>query len=59
VAVPADLTTGYTAIATAGGAQVGDTKCAKIAVRLVNGSIEYGSGPSALDWTDANRCWAR
>jgi hypothetical protein len=26
---------------------------------LRRGSLRYGSGTGAIDWADANRCWAR
>ncbi len=56
--------TGYTVAATAmsGTSQAADTRCLVLAARLANGgNLTYGSGATVagIDWTDANRCWAR
>lgn len=51
--------TGYIVTATAAGSQADDTKCAKLAARVAGGTISYGSGSTSVDWTDANRCWAK
>lgn len=53
------LRTGYVATATAAGSQADDTSCAKLAVSMVDGNLRYGSGNSAIDWNDSNRCWAK
>jgi type IV pilus assembly protein PilE len=54
---------GYTLIATAQGDQVGDTRCAKLGVKMSNGAMQRGSGSTSIDWTladpDVNRCWAK
>lgn len=50
---------GYVATATAQGAQASDTQCAKLGVRINEGTVSYGSGSSTIDWTDSNRCWAK
>jgi type IV pilus assembly protein PilE len=51
--------TGYTVTATAAGSQADDTRCAKMAAKVSDGNLSYGSGSSSIDWTDANRCWAK
>lgn len=51
--------TGYIVTATATGSQADDTLCIKLAARVAGGSLSYGSGSSTVDWTDANRCWAK
>jgi type IV pilus assembly protein PilE len=51
--------TGYVVTATATGSQADDTNCAKIAAKVDGGNLSYGSGSSSIDWTDANRCWAK
>lgn len=51
--------TGYTVTATAAGSQTSDTRCAKMAAKVSGGNLSYGSGSSSIDWTDANRCWAK
>ena len=58
-AAPATLATGYIVTATAAGSQAADTRCALMAARVVGGNLGYGSGSNTIDWTDANRCWAR
>ncbi len=55
---PDTLAVGYLVEATAAGSQAADSRCPKLAVELVRGNLRYGSGTS-IDWTDANRCWAR
>lgn len=50
---------GYDVIATAARAQSADTPCRMMAIELRRGSLRYGSGTGAIDWADANRCWAR
>lgn len=58
--VLSDVTaTNYTVTATAAGSQASDTHCAKMAVRQQGGAITYGSGSSAVDWTDPKSCWAK
>lgn len=59
ITVSSETATGYTAKATAQGAQAADAGCRMMGVRLANGSLSYGSGASALDWSDPARCWAR
>ena len=49
----------YVATATAQGRQASDTNCKLMGVRLSGGSVGYGSGASALDWSDPGRCWAK
>jgi type IV pilus assembly protein PilE len=56
---PATLASGYVATATAAGAQVADTSCATLAVRMLGGNLSYGSGNGDVDWTDPGRCWAK
>jgi len=53
------LNVGYVATATAAGDQAADTRCAILAARIVGGTLSYGSGSSAIDWSDNNRCWAK
>jgi len=54
---------GYTLIATAQGDQVGDTRCAKLGVKMNDGTMKRGSGSMSIDWSladpDVNRCWAK
>jgi type IV pilus assembly protein PilE len=54
---------GYTLVATAQGDQAGDTRCAKLGVRMSNGMMKRGSGSASIDWNlsepDVNRCWAK
>ncbi|MBX3636665.1 MAG: type IV pilin protein [Rubrivivax sp.] len=50
---------GYVVTATASGTQAADTRCVLMAARVAGGNLAYGSGASTVDWTDANRCWAR
>ncbi len=61
VAVTAADGNGYTATATArpGTPQAGDTRCAVLAVRVDRGTVLYGAGRTAVDWTDPDRCWVR
>ncbi len=49
---------GYDLVATAARSQVEDTPCKRMAIELRRGRVRYGSGASAIDWTDTNRCWA-
>ncbi len=60
---PATAATTYSATATAvsGSSQAADGSCAKLAVRIRDGNIEYGSAVAggAPDYTAGNRCWAR
>lgn len=56
---PDTLAIGYDVTATAASSQAADTKCALLAVELRRGNLRYGSGTSSIDWTDANRCWAK
>jgi len=56
--------TGYEVIATAvsGTSQAGDTRCLVLGARVeAGGRLSQGSGGSSasIDWSDANRCWAR
>lgn len=55
--------TDYVLVATAvsGKSQAADASCARLAVRVLSGSITYGSAGSsgAIDYTDAARCWSR
>lgn len=52
--------TAYLVTATAGGSQTADTQCNVLAAKVVDGTISYGSGSSStVDWSDANRCWAK
>lgn len=52
--------TGYVITATAAGSQIDDIPCKFMAARQAAGLIEYGSSStSTIDWTDANRCWAK
>ena len=51
--------TGYTATATGQGGQASDGSCKILAVRVLGGNINYGSGAAAADFTDPGRCWAR
>lgn len=52
--------TGYTLTANAvsGTSQFNDGDCAKLAVKMNGGTLQYGSG-ATIDWTDSKRCWAR
>jgi type IV pilus assembly protein PilE len=50
---------GYDLVATAARAQSDDTPCQMMAIELRRGSLRYGSGTGAIDWTDPHRCWAR
>lgn len=50
---------GYTLVATAQGSQAHDTACKLIAVRVVGGNVEQGSGNTEVTWTDPGRCWSR
>ena len=56
--------TGYTvtAAAVSGTSQANDTRCLVLGAQVAaGGNLNYGSGATtaAIDWTDANRCWAR
>jgi type IV pilus assembly protein PilE len=55
--------TGYTATATAVGAQANDRACVLMAVQAAGGNLRYGSGSSSIDWAavspDPGRCWAQ
>lgn len=61
IAVGAASASGYTATATArdGTSQAADGNCRVLAVRMDRGNLSYGSGASAVDWADPNRCWSR
>jgi type IV pilus assembly protein PilE len=56
---PNALASGYIVTATAHGSQANDARCVLMAARVLGGNLAYGSGVSTVDWTDANRCWAR
>lgn len=56
---PDTLAIGYDIVATAASSQAADTPCVKMAVEMRRGNLRYGSGTSSIDWTDANRCWAK
>lgn len=47
--------TGYTATASAAGAQASDGKCATLTLQMAGGTITYGSTGSGT----ANQCWNR
>jgi type IV pilus assembly protein PilE len=47
--------TGYTAVATAAGAQLGDTRCATMTVALAAATLTYTATPAA----NSNLCWNR
>jgi type IV pilus assembly protein PilE len=47
--------TGYTATATAAGAQLADTQCSSLTLTMAAGTITYTAVPAA----NANRCWNR
>jgi type IV pilus assembly protein PilE len=53
----------YTVRAIARGAQVSDTRCFALEMRMLNGNLTYVSSTSAAtigaSTTDANRCWNR
>lgn len=53
----------YTVRAEARAAQLGDSRCAVMEMRMVNGNATYVSAPSlaaiAGATTDPNRCWSR
>jgi type IV pilus assembly protein PilE len=49
----------YTLVATAQGSQAHDTACKLIAVRVVEGNVEQGSGSAEVTWPDPGRCWNR
>ncbi len=57
--------TGYTATAAAAGAQLKDTQCLGLGMKMAGGNITYVSSTSnvhatiAASTTDANRCWNR
>ena len=51
--------TGYTATATAQGAQAAETGCRILSVRVAGGNISYGAGESVAAFPDVNRCWAK
>jgi type IV pilus assembly protein PilE len=62
IAIAAANATGYevTATARSGSSQAADGACARLAVRMLNGNIGYGSGSSeAIDWNDTASCWPR
>lgn len=60
LAVSGNTATAYVATATAQGAQSSDTRCATMAVKIDRGNVSYGSSSTnVVDWTDANRCWAK
>ena len=47
--------TAYTAVATATGAQASDTKCTTLTVRMVGGTLTYGSSGTASPAS----CWSQ
>lgn len=54
--------TGYiiTATAVSGKSQANDTGCQTLGVKMDSGNLYYGSTASdTIDWTDANKCWAK
>lgn len=59
LAISDETGTGYVVTATAAGSQAGDTSCAKLAAKVAEGNISYGSGTTSVDWADTNRCWAK
>ncbi len=63
LAVTDNTAIGYTAIATAAGAQADDTACKMMGVRAAGGNLRYGSGTGSIDFEaaepDAGRCWAK
>ncbi len=55
---------GYTvtAASVSNTSQANDSRCAALGARVAaGGNLSYGSGATTatIDWTDANRCWAR
>lgn len=59
----AAATNTYTVRAVARASQLGDTRCAAMEMRMLDGNITYVSSTSAgtiaASTTDANRCWNR
>jgi type IV pilus assembly protein PilE len=55
VEVPSHSSTGYTATATARGAQAGDTECTSLVLTMASGNLSYTSTGSASD----AKCWNR
>ena len=53
----------YTVTATGTGSQASDTACKVMGVQAQGGTLRYGSGSAAIDWTvaeaDAGKCWAK
>jgi type IV pilus assembly protein PilE len=48
------------ATAQAGTSQADDAGCQILAVKVDGGNVSYGSAASGtIDWTDANKCWAK
>jgi type IV pilus assembly protein PilE len=59
VAINGNSESGYEAIATAQGSQSRETACKLLAVKAQGGNFSYGSGQSAVDYSDPGRCWAK
>ena len=59
IALSSASATGYVVTAAATGSQAADTRCAKMAARMLGGALSYGSGTNSIDWSDPNRCWAK
>lgn len=62
VSINAADPTSYTATATAAGAQLADTRCAAMRVKITGANVAYGSACSTCTLadppTDPNNCWA-
>jgi type IV pilus assembly protein PilE len=57
LALPSASATGYTATATAAGAQASDSRCTALSITVSGGSTTYGATGS---WSATpNRCWNR
>lgn len=51
--------TGYELLADGtGSSQANDGNCARLAIKVEGGSVQYASG-SSLSWADTNPCWSR
>ena len=59
LAVGTNAATEYTITATGAGAQYEDVNCRLMAARQQGGTVSYGSGTSAVDWSDPKNCWAK
>jgi type IV pilus assembly protein PilE len=59
IAINGAAESGYEAIATAQGSQSGETACKLLAVKVQGGNFSYGSGQSAVDYSDPGKCWVR